>query len=99
MTEAQERSLTGEPMSIIAAVQETITQQGTTITLSPVMLTLAGGLISVAVAWGVIKTMIRQVTDELGRVRSDLKALAQTQQTMMVETLERVARIEGKLNV
>lgn len=84
---------------MIDAIQETITQQGTTITLSPVMLTLAGGLISVAVAWGVIKTMIRQVTDELGRVRLDLKALAQTQQTMMVETLERVARIEGKLNV
>lgn len=82
-------------MALLAAIQA----QGTTITLSPLMLTLLGMIVTVAVGWGVIKANIKQVTDELGRVRHDLRNFQTTQQQMMVEALERVARIEGKLNV
>lgn len=86
-------------MAFVALMQETVQQTGATITLTPVMLTLIGMGGAFAAAYGVMKATIKQVTEELGRVRHDLRNLAQTQQTMMVETLERVARIEGKLNV
>lgn len=80
-------------MAVFAAIQSA------TITISPIMVTLLGGVIAIAVAWGVIQATIRGVKDELGRVRHDMRNWQQTQQTMMVETLERIARIEGKLNV
>ena len=83
-------------MALLEVVQA---GQGATITLSPLVLTLLGMVVTVAVGWGMIKANIRQVTEELGRVRHDLRNFQQTQQTMMVEALERVARIEGKLNV
>lgn len=70
-----------------------------TITLSPFMLTVATIVASVAASWGVMQTTLKQLTKEIERVRHDLKNMQQAQQGAIMETLERVARIEGKLGV
>lgn len=70
-----------------------------TITLSPFVLTVGGVIASVACAWGVMQATVKQVTKEVTNVRHDLKNWQQAQQGVLMETLERVARIEGKLGV
>ncbi len=70
-----------------------------TITLSPLMLTVGTIVASVAAAWGVMQATLKQVTREMQTVRHDLKNWQQAQQGVLMETLERVARIEGKLGV
>lgn len=70
-----------------------------TITLSPFVLTVGGVVASVALAWGVMSATLKTMTKEVQTVRHDLKNWQQAQQAMMMETLERVARIEGKLGV
>lgn len=70
-----------------------------TITLSPFMLTAGTILASVAASWGVMQTTLKQLTKEIERVRHDVKNMQQAQQGAIMETLERVARIEGKLGV
>ena len=86
-------------MALLEMAQQGVQQTGATITLTPVMLTLIGMGGAFAAAYGVMKATIKQVTEELGRVRHDLRNLAQSQQTMMVETLERVtARRERVFN-
>lgn len=70
-----------------------------TITLSPFALTAATILASVAASWGVMQTTLKQLTKEIERVRHDVKNMQQAQQGAIMETLERVARIEGKLGV
>ena len=69
------------------------------ITLSPFALTAATIVASVAASWGVMQTTLKQLTKEIERVRHDLKNMQQAQQGAIMETLERVARIEGKLGV
>ena len=70
-----------------------------TITLSPFMVTMGGVIASVAVAWGVMKSTLRHMSKEIQTVRHDLRNIQMAQQGMLMETLERVARIEGKLGV
>ena len=70
-----------------------------TITITPLVLTVGTILASVAAAWGVMQATLKQMTREVERVRHDLKNWQQAQQGVLMETLERVARIEGKLGV
>jgi len=63
------------------------------------MLTVGTIVASVAAAWGVMQATLKQVTREMQTVRHDLKNWQQAQQGVLMETLERVARIEGKLGV
>lgn len=70
-----------------------------TIAVSPVMITLAGVVVSIAVAWGVMKSTLRHMSTEIQSVRHDLRNFQTAQQAFLVETLERVARIEGELKV
>lgn len=70
-----------------------------TITITPLVLTVGTILASVAAAWGVMQATLKAMTREVQTVRHDLKNWQQAQQGVMMETLERVARIEGKLGV
>jgi hypothetical protein len=80
-------------MAVFEAVQA-----GTTITISPVILTAGGMAVAVAVSWGVMKTTIAHITREIQNVRHDLRNFQTAQNAMMIEALERVARIEGSLS-
>lgn len=68
-----------------------------TITVSPFMLTLGGVVVSIAVAWGVMKSTMRHMREQIATVRHDLRNFQTSQQGFLVEALERIARIEGKM--
>lgn len=70
-----------------------------TITISPFMLTLGGVVVSIAVAWGVMKSTLKHMSDQIATVRHDLRNFQTAQQGFLVEALERIARIEGKMGV
>ena len=70
-----------------------------TITLSPFVLTAGGVISSVALAWGVMSATLKAVMKEVQTVRHDLRNYQQAQQTYLIDTHERLARIEGKLGV
>jgi hypothetical protein len=67
------------------------------IELSPVTVTLLSIAGTLSVGWGVMRTSVSALQKETHTLRQDFHKSQETQNALLREALERIARIEGAL--
>ena len=93
--------MTTESASVAVGVSSAIgavaLQSSASTPLVSLAIPVLSGVIGFAASYGILKASVAALGREIKTIRDDQRTFQQTQQSLLQEALERISRIEGRL--